>query len=100
MKKTLQKLKPLGKRIFLIKDKLEKTASGILLLQKEGNNAPPYTGTIIAVGPDVEDKDYTEGVRVLFHDFAGFEIEHEGDKIYSIRDHDVAAIIEKNIQIS
>tara|TARA_R100000655_G_scaffold51816_1_gene89577 strand:- start:1524 stop:1829 length:306 start_codon:yes stop_codon:yes gene_type:complete len=100
MKKTLEKLKAVNERIFLIKDKIEK--SGNILLPfggKDGHNAPPYTGVIFSVGPDVEDPDYQPGVRILFHDLAGFTIELDGQKIYSIRERDVAAIIEKNIEI-
>ena len=83
MKKTLKKIK----------------ARSILLLPKDGFNSPPYTGVIFSVGPEVEDPDYKAGVRILFHDLAGFTIELDGQKIYSIREQDVAAIIEKKITI-
>ncbi len=100
MKKTLQKIKAVNERIFLIKDKVEKSGSILLPFNaKEGHNAPPYTGVIFSVGPDVEDPDYKPGTRILFHDLAGFTIELDGEKIYSIRERDVAAIIEKKIEI-
>jgi co-chaperonin GroES (HSP10) len=99
MKKKFKKIKAIGKCIFLIKDEMTETPSGIILLEKKGTNLPPFSGTIVAVGNTVEDADYKEGVRVLYHDFAGFEFEHEGQKFYSIREKDVAAIVEKNITI-
>ena len=83
----------------MIKDKITETTAGIILLTKEGHNLPPYSGTIVAVGDKVEDEDYQEGIRVLFHDFAGFEFEYKDKKYYSIREKDVTAIIEKKITI-
>ena len=49
--------------------------------------------------PKTIDSIYKEGVRVLYHDFAGFEFEHGGQKYYSVREKDVAAIIEKNVTV-
>ena len=96
MKKTFNKIKATGKKIFIHKEEITKTAAGIILLTKEGFNLPPYFGTIISVGDLVEDKDYEVGVRVLFHDLAGFEFEYEGEKIYCIREKDEAASLGKN----
>jgi len=59
----------------------------------EGQYAPPYSGIIISVGEAVEDKDYQPGTRVLFHDLAGTEFECEGEKIFSIRENDITAIL-------
>ena len=97
--KKFNKIKAIGKQIFLIKDEFTETPSGIILLGKKGTNLPPYSGTIVVVGDSVEDPDYKEGVRVLYHDFAGFEFEHGGQKYYSVREKDVAAIIEKNVTV-
>ena len=83
----------------MIKDTITETAAGIILLSKEGHNIPPYTGTIISVGDAVEDEDYLEGVRVLFHDLAGTQVEYNGTKYYNIRENDIVAIVEKNITI-
>jgi len=38
-------------------------------------------------------------VRILFHDLAGEEFEHDGKKYYDIKEHDVVAIIKKNLSI-
>ena len=93
-------IKAIKNRIILIKDEQPDKIGLIYVPKLEGQHAPPYSGTIISVGPDVEDVDYEEGVRVLFHDLAGTEFEVDGQKVFSIRDNDVTAILfDKNIQI-
>jgi len=99
MKKTLKRFKATGKKLFLHREEINTTDAGIILLSKEGFNLPPYHGTIISVGDRVEDKDYKIGVRVLYHDLGGFEFEYDNEKIYCIREKDVAAILEKNDKI-
>lgn len=100
MEKNLKKIKAINDRIFLTKDVIEKTGSILLPFNgKDGYNAPPYTGTIISVGPDVKDTDYQVGTRILFHDLAGFTIELGNEKVYSIREQDVVAIVEKSSEI-
>jgi|TARA_R100000479_G_scaffold174482_1_gene122798 chaperonin GroES len=93
-------IKPLGNRIFLLKDKQLEKKGEIILLKKEGEMAPPYGGTIIAIGDGVEDKDYKVGMKVLFHDLAGLEFEYNGEKVLSLRERDITAIIDKKVQIS
>ena len=100
MKKTLKKINALKDRIFVTKDVIEKMGNILLPFNgKDGHNAPPYTGTIISLGPEVKDSDLEIGTRILWHDLAGFTIELDGKKIYSIREQDVAAIVEKNSEI-
>ena len=71
----------------------------IILIKKEGQFAPPYSGTIIGVGDGVEDKDFQIGIKILFHDLAGSEFKYNGEKVLSIRERDVTAIIDKNVKI-
>ena len=97
--KKFNKIKAIKDRILLIKDTITETAAGIILLSKEGHNIPPYTGIIISIGDAVEDEDYVEGMRVLFHDLAGTGVEYDGTKYYNIRERDIVAIVEKNITI-
>ena len=92
-------IKPLGNRIFLKKDKQPELKGSIILLKKEGQYAPPYSGTIIGVGAGVEDKEYQIGIKVLFHDLAGSEFKYDGNTVFSLRENDITAIIDKNIQI-
>jgi len=92
-------IKPLGNRIFLKKDEQLEKKGSIILLKKEGQFAPPYSGTILGVGEGVEDKDFKIGIKVLFHDLAGTEIKYKGETIISLRERDITAIIDKNVQI-
>jgi co-chaperonin GroES (HSP10) len=92
-------IKPLGNRIFLKKDEQPEKKGSIILIKKEGQFAPPYSGTIIGVGDGVEDKDFQIGIKILFHDLAGSEFKYNGEKVLSIRERDVTAIIDKNVKI-
>ena len=93
-------IKAIKNRIFLKKDEYPEKIGLIYVPKLEGQYAPPYSGTIISVGSEVEDSDYQIGSRVLFHDLAGTEFELDGEKIFSIRENDILAIVEdKNIEI-
>jgi co-chaperonin GroES (HSP10) len=87
-------------RIFLKKDEQPEKIGLIYVPKLEGQYAPPYSGTIISIGSDITDTDYTVGSRILFHDLAGTEFEVNGEKIFSIRELDVLGILmDKNIKI-
>ena len=86
-------IKAIKNRIFLKKDEQPEKIGNIYVPKQEGQYAPPYSGTILSVGEEVEDTDYQPGVKVLFHDLAGTEFEYNGEKIFSIRENDVTAII-------
>lgn len=87
-------------RIFLKKDEYPEKIGLLYVPKIEGQFAPPYSGTILSIGPDIKDDDYTVGVKVLFHDLAGTEFEINGEKIFSITELDVLAVVlDKNIQI-
>jgi len=92
-------IKPIGNRIFLKQDPQPESKGSIILLKKEGQFAPPYAGTILGVGNEVKDKDFKIGVKVLFHDLAGMEIKYNEETILSLREVDITAIIDKNVQI-
>jgi co-chaperonin GroES (HSP10) len=93
-------IKAIKNRIFLKKDEYPEKIGLIYVPKLEGQYAPPYSGTIISVGSEVEDSDYQVGIRVLFHDLAGTEFELDGEKIFSIRENDILAIVDdKNIEI-
>ena len=87
-------IKAIKNRIFIKKDELPEKIGSIYVPKTEGQYAPPYSGTIISVGGDIEDPDYKVGSRVLFHDLAGTEFKYNGDTIFSIRENDVTAIIQ------
>jgi co-chaperonin GroES (HSP10) len=87
-------IKAIKNRIFIKKDELPEKIGSIYVPKTEGQYAPPYSGTIISVGGDIEDPDYKVGSRVLFHDLAGTEFKYNGDTIFSIRENDVTAIMQ------
>ena len=87
-------IKAIKNRIFIKKDELPEKSVNIYVPKTEGQYAPPYSGTIISVGGDIEDPDYKVGSRVLFHDLAGTEFKYDGNTIFSIRENDVTAIIQ------
>ena len=92
-------LKPLGDRIFLKKDSQLDKSGSIILLKKEGMHAPPYSGLITGVGSGVEDKDFKIGIKVIFQDLAGTEFKYDGNTVFSLRENDITAIIDKNIHV-
>ena len=92
-------IKPLGNRIFLKKDEQPEKQGSIILLKKEGMFAPPYAGTIIGIGDEVNDNDYKIGSHVLFHDLAGMEIKYKDEIIISLREKEITAIIDKNVKV-
>jgi co-chaperonin GroES (HSP10) len=93
-------IKAIKNRIFLKKDEYPEKIGLIYVPKLEGQYAPPYSGTVISIGSEVEDHDYQVGIRVLFHDLAGTEFEVNGEKVFSIRENDILAIVDdKNIEI-
>ena len=92
-------LKPLGNRIFIEKDQQPEKNGSIILLKQDGMYAPPYSGLIIGVGDGVEDSEYKVGTKILFHDLAGTEFKYDGNTVFSLRENDITAIIDKKIQI-
>ena len=87
-------IKAIKNRIFIKKDELPEKIGSIYVPKTEGQYAPPYSGTIISIGGDIEDSDYKICSRVLFHDLAGTEFKYNGDTIFSIRENDVTAIMQ------
>ena len=92
-------IKPLGDRIFIKKDEQLEKMGSIILAKKEGMHAPPYSGLITGIGYDVTDSEYQIGLRVVFHDLAGIEYKYNNDTIFSLREKDITAIIDKNVRI-
>lgn len=92
-------IKPLGDRIFIKKDEQLNKIGHIILAKKEGMHAPPYSGLITGIGLDVVDNEYQIGMKIIFHDLAGVEYKYKGNTIFSLREKDITAIIDKNVQI-
>jgi co-chaperonin GroES (HSP10) len=86
-------IKAIKNRIFIKKDEYPEKIGSIYIPKVEGQHAPPYSGIILSVGSDVNDPDYIEGVKVLFHDLAGTQFETDEGTIFSIRENDILAIV-------
>ena len=85
-------VKALKDRIVLIKDESPEKIGSIIVNNKDAMYAPPYSGTVVSIGSDVNDPDLYEGCKLAFHDLAGVEFEVDGQKYLSIRDIDVMGI--------
>jgi chaperonin GroES len=93
-------IKAIKNRIFIKKDERPDKIGLIYVPKVEDQHAPPYSGTIISIGSAVLDPDYKIGTKILFYDLCGTEFEINGEKILSIKEDEVLAIVEnKNIEI-
>lgn len=75
----VRKLQPMGDRVIVIPDKNEEvtTRSGIVLAVN--NEDAPLTGTILEVGPGLDDKPLPEnlkpGARIMYGKYSGSKID-------------------------
>jgi len=92
-------IKAITNRILLKKDEPIKKKGSIHLVKKEGMYAPPYSGVVISIGPNVKNSDIKEGYRITFTDMAGVEFNVNGETIFSIRENDVTSIIGHDVNI-
>ena len=93
-------LKPLEDKILVKRDKVkdEVSASGLIInSQKEVSNE----GTVIAVGPGITLQDGSKitpdvkpGDKVIFSQYGGTEITHDGEELLLITIRDLFAIVE------
>ncbi len=86
-----EKVKPLGKRILVKRNKAQTTKGGIFL--PESSKEKPKQGEVIASGPD--EMEFKVGDSVLFTSYAGTEIKIDDDNEYLIlAEDDVLAIVQ------
>lgn len=94
------RIRPLHDRIIVRRDKsLAETAGGIAL--PLGYQERPRRGTVVSVGSGHHNKDgdtvplvLKDGDRVVFGQYAGTEIEVNGEKLTIMRESDCVAVIE------
>ncbi|HMM11924.1 MAG TPA: co-chaperone GroES [Bacteroidales bacterium] len=87
-------LKPLADRVVIEPAPAEqKTASGIII--PDTAKEKPQKGTVVAVGPGVDDKPLTvkEGDMVLYGKYAGTEFNIDGTNYLIMRESDIIAIV-------
>ncbi|WP_254513895.1 co-chaperone GroES [Anatilimnocola floriformis] len=92
-------LKPLDDRLIVELPKPRTRTAGGLYLPAESVEAPK-TGRVIARGPgrflengERQPLSVRVGDEVVFLNYAGTDIEHDGDKIKILREADVLAIV-------
>jgi len=92
-------MRAIKSKIIVIKDKYPEKIGNIYVPIKKGSHAPPYSGIIRSVGETVKDTDLKEGVRILFHDLAGIEIEYNNEMLIILDESSVVAVVENNMKI-
>lgn len=89
----MKKITPLNDNVLVQPKKpATKTATGIILEVRE--NSVNQIGTIISVGEDVNSKILKTGVGVIYQQFAGEEVEVDGEKLLLINVSDLWAVYE------
>ena len=92
------KLRPLGDRLVIKKVKPEeKTKSGIVL--PDSAKEAPLIAEVVAIGEAIsENKENKAGLkigdRVIFSEYAGTEVDLEGDKVTILKLEDILAVVE------
>lgn len=90
------KLLPLGDKVVLKQKSAEVTTkSGLVLTSK--SQEKPQEAEIIAVGPGTPDEEMQVkvGEVVIYHKFAGVEVEDGDDTYIIVRQQDILAIVEE-----
>lgn len=88
------KIKPIGERVLLKPIKLEeKTASGIILSNNSGKDAPNLA-EVIAVGKGEKLDGINVGDKVVYSKFAGTDFKDKDERLIIISAEDVLAIVE------
>lgn len=86
-------LKPLGKRVLISLKAAEQVSSGGLVLTSASKEAPTQ-GEVIAVGNLItEDEVIKVGDVVLFNNYSGTKVTHEGTEYLVIDAEEVLAIL-------
>jgi chaperonin GroES len=84
------KIRPLGDRVLVARDKAEsKTPGGIVI--PENAQEKTQRGEVLAFGPKVED--LRVGDAVLFGKYAGTDVQGDGQELVLLRADDVIAVL-------
>lgn len=85
-------MKAVNDRILIKKDTYPELKNGIYRIVSDDYQAPPYTGEVVSIGPDINDPDIQIGSKIGFHDLSGIEF-HIGESRYmNIRYQDITFI--------
>ncbi len=92
------KLRPLGDRLVIKKvEAEEKTKSGIVL--PDSAKDAPLIAEVVAIGEAIsEDRENKAGIelgdKVIFSEYAGTEVDLEGEKVTILKLEDILAVVE------
>ena len=87
-------MKALHNLVIIEKDSSpEKIGSIYIPNAVEGEHSPPFTGTILSVGPKVTDPDIVPGVSVAFGDLAGTLFEYDNKSLIILTDDKIGAVL-------
>jgi len=94
------KIRPLHDRVLVRRMEEERTTAGGIVIPDSATEKP-NRGEVLAVGKGkVNDKgetralDVKEGDNVLFGQYAGTRIQHEGEELLILGEDDILAILE------
>ena len=89
------KVKPLSDRVLIEPAKAEEVVGGIII--PDTAKEKPLKGIVKAVGQGTKDEQMVvkEGDMVLYGKYAGTEIEVDGQKLLTMRQSDILAIVEE-----
>ena len=93
------RIEPLGDKVVVKRVEAEETTAGGILLPETAKEKPQQ-GRVLSVGqgPMLADgsrakPQVAEGDRVLFSNYAGHEIEVDGDELLIMRESDILAVL-------
>ena len=87
-------IKPLADRVLVLPAQAEEKVGGIII--PDTAKEKPQRGKIVAVGNGTKDEEMIlkVGDEVLYGNYAGTELESEGEKYLMMRQSDVLAVVE------
>lgn len=94
-----KQIQPLGKRVLVQPDEVEKVTAGGLVLPPSANDEKrPATGKVITLGTGKEDGkdiefDVKVGDRIYFKKYSPEEIEIDGNKYLLLDTDDILAVL-------
>ena len=87
-------IKPLADRVLVLPAQAEEKVGGIII--PDTAKEKPQRGKVVAVGNGTKDEEMIlkVGDEVLYGEYAGTELENEGEKYLMMRQSDVLAVVE------
>ena len=93
------KLKPLGERVVIQRQKAEEKSAGGIIIPETASKDKPVMGKVLAVGPGKLTDDgkrvpleVKEGDEVFFSKYAGTDLKIDGDDYLIINESEILAV--------